>query len=104
MSKIMIVDDDPHIRELCSVFLHNAGFEALEACDGVDALAQLDSWKVDLFIIDIMMPNMDGWGTVSGITGELRPANPDAWTAKGETSQKIKGLSTGHGRLSGQAV
>ena len=37
MSKILIVDDDPHIRELCSVFLHDAGFETLEAKDGADA-------------------------------------------------------------------
>jgi two-component system, OmpR family, response regulator len=94
MSKIMIVDDDPHIRELCSVFLHNAGFETLEACDGVDALAQLDNSKVDLFIIDIMMPNMDGWE----LCQELRTSYDLPilmLTAKGETSQKIKGFQLG---------
>ena len=60
MSKILIVDDDPHIRELASVFLRQAGFDMIEACDGKEALAKLDSVKVDLFVIDIMMPVMDG--------------------------------------------
>lgn len=94
MSKILIVDDDPHIRELCSVFLRDAGFETVEAKDGADALSRLETVKVDLFIIDIMMPTMDGWE----LCRELR----DAYdlpilmlTAKGETSQKIKGFQLG---------
>lgn len=94
MSKILIVDDDPHIRELSRVFLHNNGFETLEAVDGQDALAKLDSIKVDLFIIDIMMPNMDGWE----LCRELRTAYDLPilmLTAKGETSQKIKGFALG---------
>ncbi len=66
MSKILVVDDDAHIRELVKVFLRNDGFEVLEAVDGVEALSMLDSTKVDLAVIDIMMPNMDGWEIVSG--------------------------------------
>jgi DNA-binding response OmpR family regulator len=94
MSKILIVDDDPHIRELSKVFLRNNGFETLEAVDGQDALAKLDSVKVDLFIIDVMMPNMDGWE----LCRELRAAYDLPilmLTAKGETSQKIKGFALG---------
>lgn len=94
MSKILIVDDDPHLRELASVFLRNAGFEIVEASDGKDALAKLDSVKVDLFVIDIMMPNMDGWE----LCRELR-ATYDLpilmLTAKGEISQKVKGFQLG---------
>ena len=94
MSKILIVDDDPHIRELASLFLRNEGFEVLEAEDGMDALAKLDSVKVDLFIIDVMMPNMDGWE----LCRELRAAYDLPilmLTAKGETSQKLKGFQLG---------
>jgi two-component system OmpR family response regulator len=94
MSKILIVDDDPHIRELSKVFLQNAGFEIYEACDGADALAKLDAVKVDLFIIDIMMPNMDGWE----LCQELRAMFDIPilmLTAKGETSQKLKGFQLG---------
>jgi len=94
MSKILIVDDDPHIRELSKVFLRNNGFEVYEAVDGVDALAKLNALKVDLFIIDVMMPNMDGWE----LCRELREAYDLPilmLTARGETSQKIKGFQLG---------
>ena len=94
MSKILVVDDDPHIRELVQVFLHNEGFEVVEASDGVDALSKLDSVKVDLAIIDIMMPNMDGWE----LCRELR-ATFDIpilmLTAKAETNHKLKGFELG---------
>ncbi|HLO28860.1 MAG TPA: response regulator transcription factor [Anaerolineales bacterium] len=94
MSKILIVDDDPHIRELASLFLRNDGFEVYEASDGADALAKLDHVKVDLFIIDVMMPKMDGWE----LCRELRAAYDLPilmLTAKGETSQKLKGFQLG---------
>jgi two-component system OmpR family response regulator len=94
MSTILIVDDDSPIRELASLFLRNDGFEVYEATDGVDALSRLDTVKVDLFIIDIMMPNMDGWE----LCRELRTAYDLPilmLTAKGETSQKLKGFQMG---------
>ena len=94
MSRILIVDDDPHIRELSGVFLRNAGHEIHQASDGVDALAKLDTLKVDLFIIDVMMPRMDGWE----LCRELRTAYDLPilmLTARGEISQKIKGFHLG---------
>src|SRR6266536_2403993 len=94
MNKILVVDDDPHIRELASLFLRNDGFEVYEASDGADALAKIDSVKVDLAVIDIMMPKMDGWE----LCQELK-ASFDIpvlmLTAKGETSQKLKGFQLG---------
>jgi two-component system OmpR family response regulator len=94
MSKILIVDDDPHIRELVRVFLRNDGFEVIEAADGLEALSQLDSVKLDLAVIDVMMPNMDGWE----LCQELK-ATFDIpvlmLTAKGETRQKLKGFQLG---------
>src|SRR5215212_1074358 len=94
MSNILIVDDDPHIRELVSVFLRNDGFDVYEASDGVEALAKLETLKAELVILDVMMPNMDGWELCS----ELR-ASYDIpllmLTAKGETAQKIKGFQLG---------
>lgn len=94
MSKILIVDDDPHIRELAGVFLRNEGFDIYEACDGVQALKTLESVKVDMVIIDIMMPNMDGWE----LCRQLREAFDFPilmLTAKGETSQRLKGFHLG---------
>lgn len=94
MGKILIVDDDRHIRELIKVFLSNEGFEVYEASDGVEALSKLEKVKVDMTILDIMMPNMDGWQ----LCRELRESYDIPLlmiTAKGETSQKIKGFELG---------
>ncbi|MED2578358.1 envelope stress response regulator transcription factor HitR, partial [Bacillus thuringiensis] len=92
--KILIVDDDPHIRELVSVFLEREGFQTYEAIDGVDALRKMDDVKVDMVILDIMMPNMDGFD----VCFELRKYYDIPvlmLTAKGETSQKVKGFHLG---------
>lgn len=94
MSRILVVDDDPHIRELVRVFLAREGMEVVEAADGVDALGKLASTTVDLAILDVMMPNMDGWE----LTSELRTIYEFPilmLTAKGETAQKIKGFQLG---------
>jgi len=94
MSKILIVDDDPNIRELIRVFLRNEGFDVYEAADGVEALATLATLKADLAILDVMMPNLDGWE----LCRELRAAYDMPLlmlTAKGETSQKVKGFDLG---------
>jgi len=94
MSRILVVDDDAHIRELIGVFLQNEGFEVIEAADGLQALSQLDTAKANLAIVDVMMPNMDGWE----LCQELK-ASFDMpvlmLTAKGDTSQKLKGFQLG---------
>ena len=94
MSNILVVDDDPHIRELVRVFLQNEGFDVVEAPDGVAALERLRSFKADMVILDVMMPNMDGWE----LCRELRAAYDMPLlmlTAKGETPHKIKGFQLG---------
>jgi two-component system, OmpR family, response regulator len=94
MTRILIVDDDPHIRELIGLLLRAEGFDVVEAADGVEALARLERVKADLVILDIMMPNMDGWE----LCRELREAYDMPLlmlTAKGDTSQKVKGFQLG---------
>ena len=94
MNKILMVDDDQHIRELATVFLKNEGFEVIEALDGIDALEKLAAHKVDLAILDIMMPNMDGWELCRQLR-EFYDFPILMLTAKGETSQKVKGFELG---------
>ncbi|KRE40952.1 response regulator transcription factor [Paenibacillus sp. Soil724D2] len=94
MAPIMIVDDDPYIRELVRVFMLKEGFDVIEASDGADALKHLETVQVDMVIMDIMMPNMDGWE----LCKELREHYDIPLlmlTAKGETSQKVKGFELG---------
>ena len=94
MVNILVVDDDPHIRELVRHFLQNEGFVVHEAADGAEALAVLESVKADLVILDIMMPNMDGWQLCRQLR-ELFDIPLLMLTAKGETAQKIKGFQLG---------
>lgn len=94
MAPILIVDDDPYIRELVRVFMLNEGFDVVEASDGEEALKLLETVQVDMVIMDIMMPNMDGWE----LCKELREHYDIPLlmlTAKGETSQKVKGFELG---------
>lgn len=94
MAKLLIVDDDPHIRELVALFLTREGFEVQEASDGVEALKLMEAVRFDLAVVDVMMPNMDGWELVSGLrSSEDFPIL--MLTAKGETSQKVKGFELG---------
>ncbi|MEK5070168.1 response regulator transcription factor [Sporosarcina sp. FSL K6-1508] len=94
MAKVLIVDDDPHMRELVRLFLRPEGFEIMEADDGIEALAALESFKADLVVLDIMMPNMDGWE----LCREIRKQYDIPLlmlTAKGDTTQKVKGFELG---------
>ena len=94
MSKILIVDDDAHIRELAGVFLENEGFDTCEASNGVEALSLLETTRVDLVVLDIMMPKMDGWELCRQLK-ELYDFPLLMLTARGETRQKLKGFELG---------
>lgn len=95
MPTILVADDDANIRELVCLFLRNDGFATAEAADGKEALAVYASTPIDLVVLDIMMPVMDGWA----LCKELRRANPDLpllmLTARGETWEKVKGFELG---------
>ena len=95
MTTVLIADDDANIRELVSLFLRNEGLKTVEAADGREALAVYASEPVDLVVLDIMMPVMDGWA----LCKELRRADPSLpllmLTARGETWEKVKGFELG---------
>ena len=61
MVKILVVDDDKNIRKLLSVVFEREGFSVFLAGDGKQALAVLDAETIDLVVVDIMMPNLDGY-------------------------------------------
>lgn len=95
MAAIMLVDDDPYIRELICLYVSNEGFHPIQAENGAVALRMMEQEIIDLVVLDIMMPVMDGWE----LCAELRRLYPDTpllmVTAKGETGQKIKGFDLG---------
>ena len=60
MRKILVVDDDPHIRRILCFALQKAGLGVIEAEDGQQALQRFDAEQPDLVVLDILMPEMDG--------------------------------------------
>lgn len=92
--KILIVDDEPGIRNLISAYLRNEGYELQEAADGPSALKISQSFKPDLIILDIMLPGMDGLEVLSLIKQDADPY-VIFLTAKTEETDKIVGLTLG---------
>ena len=95
MAKILIVDDEPRIRELISEHLQHEGFACEEATDGSAALAALSVGGIDLVILDVMMPFVDGMTCLR----EMRKRKIDTpvimLTARGEEYDKLAGLEGG---------
>ena len=58
---MLVVDDDPDIRELLFTALEDEGFEAVPAGNGQEALAIIRTFRPDVIVLDLMMPVMDGW-------------------------------------------
>jgi len=92
--KILIVDDEPGIRNLISAYLRNEGYELQEALDGPSAVKISQSFKPDLIILDIMLPGMDGLEVLSLIRQHADPY-VIFLTAKTEETDKIVGLTLG---------
>lgn len=95
MFNIMIVEDDANQRKLMAAVLEQYGYNVIQAFDGIDALDQLDKKHVDLIILDIMMPRMDGFE----FTETLRQARSNIpilmVTAKQSPVDKRKGFIIG---------
>jgi len=94
MSKILIADDDPNIRELVRVHLKNNGYDVISAKDGRDALEKMDG-SPDLAVIDLMMPNMDGYELCKILRKYYENLPVLMLTAKGDLGSKAKGFEAG---------
>ncbi len=61
MARVQVVDDDDLIRLALETLFLDEGFDVRAARHGLEALAQLDGWRPDVILLDLMMPHMDGW-------------------------------------------
>ena len=97
MSKlqVLIVDDEWNMRNLLRIYLIKEGFATKEASTGQEALAMLREYPFDLILLDVMMPDMDGWQVCKVIreTDSLLPIL--MLTARSETKDKVQGLGLG---------
>ena len=95
MAKILIVDDEPRIRDLIREHLQYAGFTCEEAGDGTAALSALSQGGIDLVILDIMMPFMDGMTCLREMRTRKIMTPVIMLTALGTTEDIVSGLDAG---------
>jgi two-component system OmpR family response regulator len=94
-ARLLVVDDEPNIRELLSASLRYAGFEVMTAADGPQALALADSFRPDLVVLDVMMPGLDGFGVVRRMRESGRHTPVLFLTARDAAEDKVSGLTLG---------
>ncbi len=92
--RILVVDDDVHIRQLIALQLQQGGYEALLAQDAQQALTLLETEDVAAAIVDVMMPGMDGYELTQTLTDDL-DIPVILVTAKGQLADKAKGFESG---------
>ena len=95
MAKILIVDDEPRIRDLIREHLQFAGYTCAEAGDGTQALSELSNGGIDLVILDIMMPFMDGMTCLREMRTRKIMTPVIMLTARSEEYDKLAGLEGG---------
>ncbi|WP_370444368.1 response regulator transcription factor [Blastococcus sp. TF02A-30] len=94
-ARLLVVDDEPNIRELLSASLRYAGFEVVTAADGHQALALAESFRPDLLVLDVMMPGLDGFGVVRRLRESGRRTPVLFLTARDAAEDKVSGLTLG---------
>jgi DNA-binding response OmpR family regulator len=93
-SRILVIDDDPDIRGLVTELLQRAGHEVASAPDGRTGLRALHSSPPDLVLLDVSMPDLDGWKTLERIR-DLSDVPVLMVTARGDELERVRGLQAG---------
>ncbi len=92
--QILVVDDEWNMRNLLRIYLTKNGYEVTEAKNGHEALSLVANQAFDVIILDVMMPEMDGWEVCSKIR-ETKQTPILMLTARTETKDKVHGLTVG---------
>lgn len=94
---ILVVDDEPDVRTLCRVNLEYEGYKVVEASNGSDAFQRLNERRPDLILLDLMMPQMDGWEVMRRLKeDESTAAIPVILlTARADDDSQLKALDEG---------
>jgi DNA-binding response OmpR family regulator len=92
--RILVVDDDENICRLLKMYLANEGFQVLVALDGSKALEYVEKEKIDLIILDVMMPVMDGWDVCKAVR-KISAVPIIMLTARDMLDDKLQGFDVG---------
>jgi two-component system, OmpR family, response regulator len=93
--RILVVDDEPNIVDVISMALRYQGFEVGSAANGNQALAQVRDFKPHLMVLDVMLPDMEGFEVAQRLGAQRADVPIIYLTARDSTDDKIRGLSTG---------
>jgi len=93
--KVLVVDDEPNIRELVEVALKFHGCAVAVSASGKDALHQAEAYEPDLMILDVMLPDIDGFEVCRALRAEGNDVPVIFLTARDTTSDTIRGLTLG---------
>ncbi|OMH31526.1 response regulator transcription factor [Tersicoccus sp. Bi-70] len=94
-ARLLVVDDEPNIRELLSTSLRFAGFDVVAAGNGRDALTAAETHNPDLVVLDVMLPDMDGFTVTRKLRASGRHCPVLFLTARDDTEDKVTGLTVG---------
>ncbi len=92
--RVLIVDDEEDMRHLLEMYLMNSGYQCLQAKDGVEALEVIEKQEIDIVLLDVMMPKLNGFE----VCEQIRKSNETPIifiSAKGEEWDKVKALKLG---------
>jgi DNA-binding response OmpR family regulator len=92
--RILVIDDDPDIRRLVAELLHRAGHEVVEADSGRSGLRAFHASSPNLVVLDVSMPDLDGWKTLERIR-DLSDVPVLMLTARGGELERVRGLQSG---------
>ena len=97
MAKILAVDDEPKITKLLEAILTPQGYEVITAANGLEALEKVDADGIDLVLLDVMMPGMDGFEVLKILRAkeEKKTLPVILLTALSETEDRVKGMEAG---------
>jgi len=95
LPRVLVVDDEESITELVSMALRYEGFDVQTAASGYGALEQIDSFRPDLILLDVMLPDIDGFNIAERLRRDRRDIPVLFLTARDATEDKVRGLTIG---------
>jgi two-component system OmpR family response regulator len=93
--RVLVVDDEPNIVDVITMALRYQGFEAASAATGQEALAAVESFRPQVMILDVMLPDMEGFEVAERLGAERGEVPIIFLTARDATEDKLRGLTTG---------
>src|SRR3954462_6026569 len=93
--RILVVDDEPNIVDVISMALRYQGFEVASAATGGDALGQVKAFRPHLMVLDVMLPDMEGFDVAERLGAQRADVPIIFLTARDSTEDKLRGLTTG---------